>query len=100
METKDLGIVDDNTGTFVGGQELDEDFNRQILPPKNKRPSGRPQKRMIESQTKRVSGRRCLQCHEVGHYKNTYNNPRADFDGDYAGDVVSGDDLLVGNLLS
>ena len=42
METKDLGIVDDNTGTFVGGQELDEDFNRQILPPKNKRLPGRP----------------------------------------------------------
>jgi len=51
METHDSGVVDDNTGLVVGGDELNEDFNRRILPPKNSRPLGRPKKRRIESQT-------------------------------------------------
>ena len=79
---------------------MDEDFNRWILPPKNERPPGRLQKRQIESQTQRVKVHKCSKCHEVGHYKNTCYNPRVEFDDDYAGDVVSGDDLLVGNLPS
>jgi len=32
METHDSGVVDDNIGAVVEGQELDEDFNRRILP--------------------------------------------------------------------
>ena len=100
METHDLGVVDENTGAVVGGQELDEDFNRRILPPKSERPPGRPRKRRIESQTQRVRVHRCSKCHEIGHYKNTCRNPRADFDDHYAGDVVSGDDLVVGHLRS
>ena len=35
METYDSGVVDDNTSLVVGGDEPDEDFNKQILPPKN-----------------------------------------------------------------
>ena len=31
MKTHDSGMVDDCTGAMVGGQELDEDFNRRIL---------------------------------------------------------------------
>jgi len=98
METHDHGTVDENTGAVVGGEELDDDFNRRILPPKNQRPPGRPKRRRIESQTQRVRPRRCSKCHELGHYKSTCRNPRADFDDDYPGDVVTADDLLQGNL--
>ena len=70
----DSGTVDDSTGAVVGGQELDDDFNGQILPPKNEHPAGRPPKRRIESQTQRVRLRKCSKCHEVGHYKNTCRN--------------------------
>jgi len=33
METYDSGIIDTNTGVVVGREELDEDYNRRILPP-------------------------------------------------------------------
>ena len=97
METHDSGVVDDNTGLVVGGDELDEDFNMRILPPKNSQPPGRPKKRRIESQTHGLKARRCSKCGESGHYKNTCRNPRADFDADYPGDVVSAEELLSGN---
>ena len=50
MEMHDSGVVKDNAGLIVRGHELDEDFNRRILPPKNPRAIGRPKKRRIESQ--------------------------------------------------
>ncbi|KAJ8426213.1 hypothetical protein Cgig2_028303 [Carnegiea gigantea] len=40
----------------------------------------------------------CSKCHERGHYKYTCRNPRADFDDDEPGVVVSADDLFMGNL--
>jgi len=43
METHDNGTVDDNMGAVVGVEELDDDFNRRILLPKNQRQPGRPQ---------------------------------------------------------
>jgi len=39
-------------------------------------------------------------CGKSGHYSNTCYNPRADFDDDYPGDVVSAEDLLAGNYPS
>jgi len=77
METHDAGTVDDNTRAIVGGEELDEDFNRRISPPKNQRPLGKTQRRRIESQTQRVRPRTCSKCHELGHYKNTCRSPRS-----------------------
>ncbi|KAJ8433208.1 hypothetical protein Cgig2_023160 [Carnegiea gigantea] len=88
METHDVGIVDGDTGHVGGGDELDEDFNRRILPPKNPRGAGRSRKRRIESQTQGVKARRCSKCGELGHYKNTCRNSRADVDADYVGDIV------------
>ena len=67
METHDSGVVNDNTGLVVGSDELDEYFNRRILPPKNPQPSARPQKRMIESQIQGLKARRYSKCGESGH---------------------------------
>ncbi|KAJ8437694.1 hypothetical protein Cgig2_030716 [Carnegiea gigantea] len=36
-------------GLIVGGDGLDEDFNRRILPPKNPRGAGRPRNRRLEA---------------------------------------------------
>ncbi|KAJ8425181.1 hypothetical protein Cgig2_010790 [Carnegiea gigantea] len=64
METHDTGVVDGDTGLVVGGNDLDEDFNRRILPPKNPRGAGRPGKRRIESQTQGLKPRSMTyQCH-------------------------------------
>jgi len=35
METHDSTEVDDGTGMVIGGEELDDGFNRRILPPNN-----------------------------------------------------------------
>jgi len=35
IESLDSGTVDDNIGAVFLGKQLDEDFNRRILPPKN-----------------------------------------------------------------
>jgi len=43
-ETYDSGVVDGDTGLVVGGDDVDEDFNRRILPPKNPRGPRRPWK--------------------------------------------------------
>ena len=75
MKTHNSGVVDDNTGLVVGGDELDEDFNRQMLLPKNSQPLERPKKRRIESQTQGLKARRCSKCGESSHYKNTCRNP-------------------------
>ncbi|KAJ8422402.1 hypothetical protein Cgig2_029226 [Carnegiea gigantea] len=89
METHDTGVVDGDIGLVVGGDDLDEDFNRRILPPKNPQGAGRPKKRRVESQTQGLKPRRCSKCGDLGHYKNTCRNPRADVDADYPGDVVA-----------
>jgi len=44
METYDSGTIDDGTGAVIEGHELDDEFNRRILPPQNQRPLGQPQK--------------------------------------------------------
>ncbi|KAJ8430880.1 hypothetical protein Cgig2_011343 [Carnegiea gigantea] len=49
MEMHDSATVDNTTGLFVGGEALDDGYNRRILSPLNPRPQGRPQKRRIES---------------------------------------------------
>ncbi|KAJ8430905.1 hypothetical protein Cgig2_008408 [Carnegiea gigantea] len=44
METYDSVAVDNTTGLVVGGEALDDRYNRRILPPLNPRPQGRPQR--------------------------------------------------------
>lgn len=97
METHDMAAVDPSAGCVVGGEALDNDFNRRILPPVNPRKRGRPKSKRMESQQQGVQSKRCSKCSEVGHYKNTCRNPRADFDADYEGDLVDVADLLGGN---
>ena len=97
METHDTGVVDGDTGLVVGGDDLDEDFNRRILPPKNPRGAGRPKKRRVESQTQGLKPRRCSKCGDLRHYKDTCRNLRAVVDADYPGDVVAVEDLFSGN---
>jgi len=48
LETHDSAHVDHRTGKVVRGKELDDGYNRRILPPINPRPSGRPHVRRIE----------------------------------------------------
>jgi len=97
METHDTGVVDGDTGLVVGGDDLDEDFNRHILPPKNPRGAGRPKKRRVKSQTQGLKSCRCSKCGDLGHYMNACRNPFADVDADYPGDVVAVEDLFSGN---
>ncbi|KAJ8430933.1 LOW QUALITY PROTEIN: hypothetical protein Cgig2_002721 [Carnegiea gigantea] len=40
METHDMGKVNEKTGVVVGGEELDDDYNRCIPPPNNGRHPG------------------------------------------------------------
>jgi len=42
METYDMATVGDSTGAVVGGEDLNEGYNRRILLPTNLRSSGRP----------------------------------------------------------
>jgi len=85
METHDIGFVDDYMGCVVEGDVVDDNFNRRFLPPKNLRKRGRPQSTRRESQSQGKKVKRCSKCGEVGHYKNTCQNPRADLDADYGG---------------
>lgn len=94
METHDMGTVDVRTGNVIGGEELDEDYNRCILPPNNGRQPGRPQCKRRESQTQDKNQRKCSKCSELGHTRRTCRNPRADLDASYVGDVVQVEDLL------
>ena len=96
LETHDSTHVDQRTGQVVGGHDMDVGYNRRILPPINPRPSGRPSEKRIESQRQRVKLRRCSNCGEEGHYRNTCRSPRADFSSVYDGHVVVMEDLLVG----
>ncbi|KAJ8447962.1 hypothetical protein Cgig2_028838 [Carnegiea gigantea] len=88
MKTHDMRVVDSDTGLIVGGNDLYEDFNRRILPPRNPPGAGRPRKRRVESHTQGLKPRRCSKCGDLGRYKSTCRNPRADFDADYPGDVI------------
>ena len=78
METHDSAHLNDGTGQVVVGEELDDGYNRRILPPINPRPSGRPRVRRIESQWPGMKLRKCSKCGEEGHYRNTCTNPHAD----------------------
>ena len=98
METHDMATVDDRTGRVIGGEVLDDEFNRRILPPINPRKRGRPKSTRTESQTQGVRLKRCSKCGEHGHYKNTCRNTWADFDANDKGDVVLVEDLLGGNF--
>ncbi|KAJ8423694.1 hypothetical protein Cgig2_003378 [Carnegiea gigantea] len=86
METHDMGTVDGKTGRVVGGDDLDDDYDRCILPP----PIG-------DSQGTR--SRRYSKCGEVGHTRRTCHNPRADFGASYESNVVEVEDLLDGSPL-
>ncbi|KAJ8423071.1 hypothetical protein Cgig2_009340 [Carnegiea gigantea] len=90
METHDLA----NDWESSGGHELDEDYNRHIIPPQNPQLPGRPEKRRRESQRQGKKVRRCSKCGDVGYYRNTYRNPCADFDVGHAGDVVPAEELF------
>ncbi|KAJ8435614.1 hypothetical protein Cgig2_012268 [Carnegiea gigantea] len=94
METHDLATMDNAIGLVVGGEALDDGYNRRILPPINPRPQGRPRQRRIESQTQGVQMRRCSKCGEGGHYWSTCRNPRADFNTDDRGVLVAVEDLF------
>ena len=100
MEMQDMGKVDKKTELVVDGEELDEDYNRCILPSINDRHLGRPPLKRRESQTHDKKVRRCLKCGEVGHIRCTYRDPRADFDVSYEGDVVQIEDLLDGSSIA
>ncbi|KAJ8421275.1 hypothetical protein Cgig2_026806 [Carnegiea gigantea] len=94
METHNMGIVDAKTGRVVGGDDLDDDYDRCILPPTNGRQPGRPPSKRRELQTQGIKSQRCSKCSEVGHTRRTYRNLRVDFDANYEGDVVEVEDLL------
>jgi len=51
METHDIASMDDRTDHVVGGDSLDDDYNRCILPPLNPWKRGQPQSKRRESQT-------------------------------------------------
>ena len=94
MKTHNMGKVDEKTTVVVGGEELDDDYNRCILSPNNGRhPGGLPLK-WIEPQTQDKKVRRYSKCGEVGHTRHTCHNGRADFDPTYEGDVVQIEKLL------
>ncbi|KAJ8444821.1 hypothetical protein Cgig2_034056 [Carnegiea gigantea] len=49
MEMHDIEFVDNRTGRVAGGESLNEDYNRRILPPLNPCKRGRPQSKRRES---------------------------------------------------
>jgi len=51
METHDMGTVDGKTGQVIVGDELDEDYDRCILPPNNGRQYRRLSSKRRESHT-------------------------------------------------
>ncbi|KAJ8444538.1 hypothetical protein Cgig2_000817 [Carnegiea gigantea] len=58
IEAYNMRKVNDRIGLMVGGEELDEDYNRCILPPINGRHPGRPSSKHRESQTQDKKVRR------------------------------------------
>ncbi|KAJ8423549.1 hypothetical protein Cgig2_007080 [Carnegiea gigantea] len=59
METHDTGVVDGDTGLIVGGDDLDEDFNRRIL-------QGGQEKEGLNLKPKE-SNYTCFECHMTYH---------------------------------
>ncbi|KAJ8444428.1 hypothetical protein Cgig2_005950 [Carnegiea gigantea] len=49
MKTHDSATMDNAKGLVVGGEALDDGYDRRILSPINPRPQGRPRQRRIES---------------------------------------------------
>ncbi|KAJ8429581.1 hypothetical protein Cgig2_023787 [Carnegiea gigantea] len=98
-ETHDSATADNTTGLVVGGEALDDGNNRRILPSLNPHLQGRPRKRRIESQRQGVQVLKCSKCGEVGHYRNTCRNPRADFNADETTVVVPVEDLFKSNYI-
>ncbi|KAJ8447988.1 LOW QUALITY PROTEIN: hypothetical protein Cgig2_028864 [Carnegiea gigantea] len=82
------------TGRVVGGDDLDDNYDRCILPPTNGRQLGRPPSKRKESQMQAIKSQRFSKCSEVGHTRRTCRNPRADFNANYKGNVVEVEDLL------
>ncbi|KAJ8421256.1 hypothetical protein Cgig2_027767 [Carnegiea gigantea] len=99
IETHDIKTVDGKTGWAVGGDDLDDNYNRYILPPTNGRQLGRPPSKHRESQMQGTKPQRCSKYGEVGHTRRTCRNPHADFEASYEGNVVEVKDLLNGSLL-
>ena len=97
METHNSVTVDNATGLVVGREALDDRYNRRILPPLSPRPQGRPRKRRIESQRQGIQLWKCSKCEEVGHYRNTWRNPCADFNADETTVLMPMEDLFEGN---
>ncbi|KAJ8446954.1 hypothetical protein Cgig2_006582 [Carnegiea gigantea] len=87
------------TGQVVGGDKLDDDYDRCILPLTNGRQPGRPPSKRRESQTQGTRSQRCSKCGEGGHTRRTYRNPRANFDANYKGDIVEVEALLDGSYV-
>ncbi|KAJ8436478.1 hypothetical protein Cgig2_000463 [Carnegiea gigantea] len=81
METHNMRIVDAKAGRVVGGDDLDDDYDRCILPP-------------LMGDSRGIKSRRCSKCSEGGHTRRTCRNLRADFDANYEGDAVEVEDLL------
>ena len=97
METHNMAVVDGKIGLVVGGDELDEDYNRCILPPNNDRHPSKPLSKRGESQTQDKKAQRCFKWREVGHIRRTCHNLRADFNASYEGEVVNVEDLFDGS---
>ena len=99
VEKHDMGKVDDKIGVVVSGEELDDEYNRCILPLNNGRRLRMLPSKRRESQTQDKKVCRCSKCSEIGHTMRTCRNPRVDFDASYEGDVVQNEDLLDGSYV-
>jgi len=95
MKTHDKVTVSYSTWTVVGDEDLDEGYNKLMLPPTNPRFSVQPKVKRYESQRRDVKVRRCLQCGELDHYNNTRRNPRVEFDAGIEADTVVVDNLVI-----
>lgn len=73
---------------MVGGEELDDEFDRCILPPNNGRQPGTPPSKRRESQVQDRKSRKCSKCGEIGQTRHTYRNSHANFDASYEVDIV------------
>lgn len=98
METNDIVTINDRTDKVIGGHDLDELYDRCMLPPTNPRSSGWPRVKRYESQKQYVKVGRWSKCGEVEHYKNKCRNPQVDFNANYKADVVFVENLFMEKL--